>query len=177
MNKKIIYLLTGYLFWNIIASLYGSKSWDKIKTEMQNAKKEGEYKDIKVLFQYLFRLHEKVFSDIASEDHKKQAREFIDSTGKKVQDFVEPYTPEIKKIVQEYKDLWEKEVNEITLKMQDFMAKAFESWKRYISDLKQEVLSWKKELVSQIKEETLKKAPVKRSPRKKVTPVQRKPKI
>lgn len=171
MNKKIIYLLTWYIFWNIIASLYWSKSGDKIKTEMQNAKKEGEYKDIKVLFQYLLHLHEKVLSDIASEDNKKQAKEFLDSTGKKVQDFVEPYTPEIKKIIQEYKNIWEKEANEITLKMQGFMKSAFESWKNYISNLSKDVLSpfesptpvW----------EHLKKEPLKRTASKKSSPQKR----
>lgn len=134
-NKKLIYLLGGYIAWTVIASLYSSKKGDDVRKEMCDSKaKKWVYEAKKVLFGHILDIHKKLFSDVSQEEHVKKTADFLGWYKETFHKFFDSSKSEITGILKEYKTLWEQDIQELSTKLQEFVKEKFDCGLKTLKD-------------------------------------------
>lgn len=130
--KKIFWLASGYIAWNVVSSLYNNKKWKDLKTTIKKAK--DQWKDnTSIIFENLLDTHKNLIEDlnkiIFSEENK---------------DLFKNKKWELTKIIKSFKEEWEEIIN--TLK---------KDWTVKISDLKkklEDLYKNREELLNKVKD-------------------------
>jgi len=135
-GKKFLIAAVSYVAGSVIATVFNAKKWEKVKADLEKAKKDGKStKDI--LVSNFIDTHKNFLEDLKqkflTEENKQKFNKQLD----KAKDLVKDYKKQGEKLVEELKEKWV-----------DYI----EEWKEKLEKLYEEKKSDLEELVSKAPE-------------------------